>query len=139
VIAHRLGAEVELLSDLLRRATALQQAQDLHLAWSEVRRHGMGRHLLDVRRLPEDADDAVALDERNRADLDARAPAVRSTTTTDASVTFSTPAIFRAKVLASAARLLRRDDRRELTAARVTDETLGRAVHPADHPVGSMT
>ena len=99
-------------------------------------RHGSGRFLVDVDDLPEDPDDPVALDEGNGVDLDARATAVPVDDDHRRVRDLLDPGDLSCEVLPGAARLLRRDDRRELAAARVTDETFRRAVHPADHTGG---
>jgi hypothetical protein len=76
VIAHRLRAELQLLRDLLRGTTALEQAQNLGLTRREMRRQKLVGLLLDIRQLTEDADQAVSPHQRARADVDLDAAAV---------------------------------------------------------------
>jgi len=61
VIAHCLWAELELLRDLLRRTATLEQAEDLRLAWREMRWKRVSGLFLDIRQLPEDSDHAMPL------------------------------------------------------------------------------
>ena len=70
VVPDRLGAEMELGSDLLRRAALLQQTKHLDLTRGEMRLwhdRRLGGASLD---LSEDADDPFAVLERHRAELD---------------------------------------------------------------------
>ena len=67
MIPHCLGAQVELLRDLLGRAASLEQTQNLGLAWREMRWKRIVGLLLDVRHLPEDADRVDALASAGRS------------------------------------------------------------------------
>jgi hypothetical protein len=69
VVADRLDAEVQLGGDLLRRAPAFEQAQDLALARGQARVRRRRRVVLDVFHLPEDADDVVVTRKRDGAHL----------------------------------------------------------------------
>lgn len=48
MISHGLCAQVELLRDLLSGAAALEEPQDLGLAWGEMRRHRIVGLLFDI-------------------------------------------------------------------------------------------
>ena len=77
VVAHRLRAELELLRDLLRRTATLEQAEDLRLAWCEMRWKRVSGLFLDIRHLPEDSDHVAAARQRHRAQLDLDALSLR--------------------------------------------------------------
>ena len=76
VVAHGLDAEVELLGDLLGRATVFEEPQHLRLARRQVRVRGRHDLLLDVDQLSEHADDAMPLVEAHGAHFDRDAVAV---------------------------------------------------------------
>ena len=76
MISHGLRAQVKLLRDLLGRAAALEEPQDLGLAWGEMRRHRIVGLLFDICNLSEDADQTMPLHQRTGADVDLHAIAV---------------------------------------------------------------
>ena len=77
MIAHRFRTELKLVRDLLGRAATLEQAQYLRLARGEMRWKRVIGLLLDIRHLTEDADHAMALHQRARADVDLEATTIR--------------------------------------------------------------
>src|SRR5689334_22772040 len=76
VVANGLGAELELARYLLRRAAVLELAQDLRLAWRQLRVRRRRLVLVYLRHLAEDADHPSAAAQRHCADLDRHPPAV---------------------------------------------------------------
>ena len=118
------------------RAAVLEQAQDLGLPRGQVRVGGRWRQLvLDVHDLAEHSDHAVPVPQGHRAQVDGDALAVRADDHDLVVRAFDAAADVAREDLTGAARLLRRDDRRELLAAHVADQALGRRVHPTDDPV----
>ena len=69
VVLDRLGAQVELLSDLLGRASLLEQAKHLGLPGREVRGGRAGLVVGVAGQEPEDSDDAFTVRQRHRADV----------------------------------------------------------------------
>jgi hypothetical protein len=137
VVPHRLGADVELMRDLLGRAAMPEQTQHLGLPARQAR---MGRRrwivLFQVFDLAEDADHmAIAATERNRADLDGHPLAVR----VDQHDLVVRAGWWSDKVpgedLPRTARFLGRDDRGELAATHVSHDLARRWIQPADDPV----
>ena len=97
VVADRLDAQVQLTGDVVRPPAVLEQAEHLGLTWGQMRVSGPRRCLVDVRDLAEDADHAVALDERDAlSSTPIRSPSAPITTTWE-SCGFGGPAMFRAK------------------------------------------
>jgi hypothetical protein len=133
VVADGLGAEVQLLCDLPRRASSLEQPQHLALARGQLQVGMLVRLLHDLRDLLEDADHVLTVDERHRAHLDRDSVALK-TEYDNAGVGYPRRADdLPREQLACAECLLRRDDGRELPPAHVPDEVPAGRVHPADH------
>ena len=135
VVAHGVGAQVELFRDLRGGAPACQQVQDLVLARRQVRVGVRSGLRLAVRDDAEDADDPAALPERNCADLDLD--------TLAAGLDHDDRGIGRLlrshhlaeKRLLGRARLLGHDHGRLLASANVAHELVGGGIDPADDPV----
>lgn len=70
MIPHRFGTQVQLLRDLLGRATPLEQTQNLGLAWREMRRKRIVWLRLDVGDLSENADESMPVHQHAGADVD---------------------------------------------------------------------
>jgi hypothetical protein len=91
------------------------------------------RLLEDVRYLPEDADDSLALAERDGADLDCQAVS-RFVDEDDRRIAYLVLPEQVARVdLPGAARVLGRDDGRELATDLVADNGACGSIHPPDH------
>jgi len=140
VVPHRLGAEVELMRDLLGRAAMLKQVQHLGLPRRQAR---MGRRrwvvLFHVFDLAEDADHmAIAAAERNGADLHGQPLTVRA----DQHGLVVRAGWWSDKVpgedLPRPPRFLGRDDRGELAAPHVPHELARGWIQPADDPCLSI-
>ena len=69
VVLDRLGAQVELLSDLLGRTSLLEKTKHLALARGEVRGGCAGFVVGAAREEPEDSDNAFTVRQRYRADV----------------------------------------------------------------------
>ena len=69
MVLDRLGAQVKLLSDLLGRASLLEQAKHFGLPGREVRGGRAGLVIGSAGQEPEDSDDAFTVPQRHRADV----------------------------------------------------------------------
>src|SRR5436190_12577299 len=76
VVPDRLEAQLQLVCDLLRRATSLQETENLDLSRRQHRIRRRIVRLVDIRYLPEDPDDLVPLAQADGADVALDAPAV---------------------------------------------------------------
>ena len=76
MIPHRFSTQVQLLGDLLGRAAPLEQAQNLGLAWREMRWRRIVGLLFDVGDLPEDADESMPVHQYAGADVNLNATTV---------------------------------------------------------------
>jgi hypothetical protein len=77
VVAHGLGAQVQLLGHLRGRLAALEELEHLTLARGQVQVRMCVRLFDHVGDLSEHADDVLAAKHRHRADLDAHPASVR--------------------------------------------------------------
>src|SRR4051794_16983128 len=115
VVSDGLAAEVELVGHLIGGAALLEEAQDLHLTRRQRRMRWALVVFADIRDLAEDADHAVALPQRHRADVDPDPVAVGSHEYhLGVGHSFLADDLAR-EVLARAKLLLRCDDRRDLS------------------------
>src|SRR5689334_4864755 len=131
VIANGFHAQVQLAGDLLRRASVLQKTQYLRLSRGQVWMGWRLRFEVDVRELPEDADDTMAFVEADGADFDRDAFAGlvdQDYRTVDVLVADH---VLR-KCFPGAPGLLGRDDGRHLAAADVSDQPSGSRIDPPD-------
>ena len=139
MVADRLDAQMQLVSDLMGRTAVLEHSQHLGLARCQVRMRGPRRNLLDVRHLAEHADDVIAAHERNRAQVDAEPVAVRADQHDLRVPRPVRPRDVLREDLARAPRLLGSDDRRELAPPNVADEAPRALLSQRMMPCRSMT
>ena len=129
MVPDRLGAEVELSSDLLLRATLLQEAEYLDLAGGEM--WGALRASSGVPHSARNADNGSPLVSGTElTSTGTRAPAVE-TRTPVASVAGGAEHLPREE-LAGAPAVLRRDDGGEVATANVAEKPLGCRIEPPD-------
>lgn len=136
VIPYRLGTEVQLGRDLLRRVAAIEKPQDFTLTRRQVWMRWRGSIvLLDLFHLSEDADDVVIMGKWDAAHLHREPLPVRPQE--DASVvrTFWWPEEVAGEDLPATAPLLRRQDGGHLASDGVAHEPLGGRIEPTDDPV----
>lgn len=134
MVPDGLDAQVQLLGDLLRRSASLEQDEHLRLPGRELElRVRMG--LLDeVGDLAEDAEEVVSVVDRDRADLDRDALAVRADDLDDRVSDPRGADHFSREELPRPPSVLGRDDRRELGPAHVADDAARRSVQPTNDP-----
>ncbi len=134
MVPNRLRAQVELLRDLLRRASLLEETQHLGLTGRQVR--GRRARLLVERagQKPEDADHALAAHQRHGADLQRDAGSVGRDEDPARLGRRGRAEHLAGEELPRPRPILRADNRREVPAADVAEEALGRRVDPLDDP-----
>ena len=132
MIAHRFRTELKLVRDLLGRAATFEQAQYLRLARGEMRWQRVIGRILDIRHLPEDADHAMTLHQRARADVDLKATTVRIHEDNLRVRHLRRAGDLAGKVLSCPAGVFMGYDRGELSPAHVADKAPRCGVEPAD-------
>src|SRR5262249_7555513 len=134
VVAYGVEAQMQLGGDLACRAASLEQLE--HPGPARRPREGrMGVRRLDaIRDLTEHTDDVLPASPRTGADLDSDPLAVRVDDREAAVGDVRGPDDLARELLPGASRVLRRDNRRELTADHVADDLPRRGVDPADDP-----
>jgi hypothetical protein len=132
VVPDRFRAQVELLGDLLGRLPLLQMTKNLGLTGCQMRVWRFGPAVDRAYEQPEDPDHPFAAHERYRADLEGEARPVPRHQNAGCVRRRFTAEHLPGEELARARAILGRDDRREVPAANITDETLGCRVDPAD-------
>jgi hypothetical protein len=131
VVSYGLATQMQLLGDLRGREPAFEEPEHLSLARREVE-IGMRLRLLEhVGDLSEDADDVLAVRERDRAHLDGDTVAARVDEHYGLIPRILAPEQLPSKELSRTQALLRSDHRRELTPFDVADETARRVIDPA--------
>jgi hypothetical protein len=132
VVPDRLGAQVELGGDLLRRAALFQQTKHLDLTGSEMRGWRCSWVVGALLEQPEDTDHPFTAHQRHRTDLHGDPRAGGRNQDAGRIGGRGGPEDLPGEQLAGAPAVLGRDDGGELTPANVADETLGSRIDPAD-------
>ena len=132
VVPDRLGAQVELGGDLLRRAALLEKAKYLDLTGREMRGRHCGLVVGESLEQPEDADHPFTAHERHRADLHGHPRAGRRNQDAGRIRGRGGAEHLPREVLAGAPAVLGRDDGGEVATANVAEKPLGCRIDPPD-------
>ena len=135
VVLDRLGTQVELLGDLLGRASLLEQAKHLGLPGCEVRGGRAGLVVCVTGQQSEDSDDAFTVFQRHRADVQHETRTVGGDQDAGRLGRRRRAEHLAREELACPSPVLGADDGREVPSANVAEQALCRRVDPPDDPV----
>jgi len=130
VIPDRLGAQVELVCDLLRRVPLLQKSKHLDEPWGEMGVRRCRLFLGAALEEPEDADHPFALHERHRADFHDHPRAGGRNQDAGRVCGRGRAQHLPREQLTCAAAVLGRDDGGEVATANIADKPFGCSIHP---------
>ncbi len=133
VVSDRFRAQVELLGDLLCRASALEETKYLGLPGRQMRGRCARRFVERAGQQPEDADHTLSADQGNRAHLQREPGSVGRDEDRVGLGRRGRAEHLACEELLRPCPVLQADNRREVPAANVAEEALGRRVDPPDN------